>query len=97
MHPPHGTDLRFTDRDAFGRFCVALRDDRELFALAGFQTIVLSLPTVKRLQDKSKKLLEEFLAQGLVEVSPTPSRGRRRLPSRQQAEALLKKFTRRAR
>ena len=81
--------LRFKSRDAFGNFCVSLREDHIAFNLVGFQTIVLAQTHFEQLPAQSRKLFEQFKTSSLVQIVPTAPPGKRRLPTQQEAEQLL--------
>jgi hypothetical protein len=86
-------DLKFRNQQEFGEFCLALRDDAVHFALGGFHTVVLSNETFQNLTGRSRQLLEKFKAEGLVDIKPATSAGPRHLPTAEETEQLLRKFT----
>jgi hypothetical protein len=85
--------LRFNDRDAFGEFCIALREDGVPFALAGFQTVALPVPPWEKLEGQSSKLFKKFKRAGVLEEYPIASVGKRHLPSSEEARRLLRQYT----
>ena len=86
-------NVKFKGRKDFGTFCMALHNDGVPFSLAGFQTLVIAQAQLEHLPPESNKLFVALRESGLVEVYPTSSIGTRRLPTRDEAEDLLSKFT----
>ena len=87
-NPAHRESVRFKDREAFGEFCVALTGDHIPFGLVGFKTVVLT-QSLKVLPTKSHKLFEQYKVAGRIDVSPTLTGGKRRLPTPKEAEKLF--------
>ena len=88
--------LQFANRDDFGKFCIALRDDRVSFALGG--SLIIAFPggqTIEKLPTKSRRLLSRLNRQKPVRVLGFEKHGRRALPNheetRRRIEELLKK------
>ena len=83
--------VRFTDRDAFGTFCVALTEDQIHFELAGFQTVLLARTHLDHLPAASARLYRTYVKQNLVEQSaPVAAAPSRHLPTPEETEALLR-------
>ena len=86
--------LKIKDREAFGTFCATLSEDHIAFTHAGFYTILLSQAQLEELPGQSHKMLEKLKHKKLIELFPVTSIGKRPpLPSPQEAEKLLRKFT----
>lgn len=71
--------LRFKDKTAFGKFCVALDEEDVPFRLAGFRTVVMAEKDHRRLEERPRNLAST------AEVSPV-TRGEKRPPLRSQKE-----------
>ena len=71
--------LRFKDKAAFGKFCVALSEEDVPFRLAGFQSVVLAEKDLRRLEERPRNLAS------VAEVSPV-TRGEKRRPLRSEKE-----------
>ena len=96
MHSASTVGLKISNRDAFGAFCAALSEDHVTFTHAGFYTILLSQAQLEELPGQSHKMLEKLKHKKLIELFPLTSIGKRPpLPSPQEAEKLLRKFTKR--
>lgn len=99
MPGSEGWAIKFQSREAFGRFCVALREDGRSFTLAGSQTVILPKKETGFVKAGEKvtetlALLGEFRKTGIVKEYAVPGRGkRRRLPTSDETKALLKRFT----
>jgi hypothetical protein len=86
--------LKIKNREVFGIFCAALSEDHVTFTHAGFYTILLTQTQLDGLPGQSNKLLEKLKHKKLVELfSVTPLGKRPPLPSPEEAERLLRKFT----
>lgn len=87
--------VRVHDSESFGQLCVALSEDRVMFAHAGFRTLLIWEYAFERLPLTSKKLFTELTERNVVEVIRHPQEGkaRRRLPSPSDAAAYLEKFS----
>ncbi|HEV8440725.1 MAG TPA: hypothetical protein VGT40_21775 [Methylomirabilota bacterium] len=76
--------LRFSDKTAFGRFCVALSEGDVPFRLAGFRTAVLAEKDLRRLRGPLRELAS------IAETSPLTRRKKRPpLLSANETEELL--------
>ena len=86
--------IRLKDREAFGGFCEVLTEDGVPFSHAGFLTVILTTTQFDRLPPLSQEQIDLFKAKGLVELFPV-TRGAKRppLPTRGEAEELMRKFT----
>jgi len=82
--------LRFGDKIAFGRFCVALSEEDIPFRLAGFRTVVLVEKDLRRLRGRLRELAT------VAETSPL-TRGKKRPPllSANETEELLARMANR--
>lgn len=92
---PVRVSLRFSEREAFGRFCVALTEDHVPFSHRGFQTLVIDQARFARLPGESRRLFELFSSKGWVEVWPTAAAGKRSIPGKEEAASRLRRFTER--
>jgi len=83
--------VKFKDGDAFGDLCVALTEDSVPFSYAGFLTVVIGQKEIEQLttNTESGKLFKKFKANGVIEIFPITSTGKRALPTREEAEKLL--------
>ena len=88
----HRLSLQFTDRDAFGKFCVALAAENVSFSLGPFQTVAITETQLNQLPDQSRRLFEMAKTNGLVKVLPPTSSGKRYLPTTEEAKELFRKF-----
>lgn len=80
--------VKFQERTAFGKFCLALSEDDVPFTLAGFQTVVLAEKDFQGLPQR----LRQFVADS-ASVGPA-RRGEKRppLPTPRETQELLRKF-----
>lgn len=86
-----GVVIKFTDKSAFGEFCMALADDGMPFTLAGFQTVVVH----KRLEElsiSSRAVFEKHVSSKTAELLPVVPRGKRHLPTTEEAQRLFREF-----
>ena len=81
--------LKFKTEDAFGHFCARLTEEHMSFSLIGNRTIVVSNRIPNRLQGGFETLQD----MGLVEILPTSPRGKRKLPTPQEADKILNDLT----
>jgi len=83
--------IKFTDKSAFGEFCKALADDHIPFTLAGFQTIVVH-KRLEELSSSSRAVFEKHASSKTAELLPAMPRGKRHLPTTEEAKRLFREF-----
>jgi hypothetical protein len=82
--------LKFKDRQAFGTFCVSLKEDHVPFGIVGFESVILTERDRDHLPPKSGTLYARLKGKGLLEVSVASSTRRRpRLLTEKETEELL--------
>ena len=84
--------LRFSDKEQFGQFCVALAENGVPFTLAGFQTVVLPTVQVNKLPNGPQKILKEAESAHRVKRVPFLRGKGPALVSQKRAEELLWQF-----
>ena len=91
--------FKFTDREAFGNFCLKLNNDQVSFELGGFQTVIFTKENFDNLvitSAQAHKIYQKYRRQKLVdEVKQVPYSalaGRRYLPDEEETEELLKEL-----
>jgi len=83
--------LKFCDKEAFGNFCVKLKQEDIPFSLRGFQTLVMGKEEGE-IPKKVNAVFEAYLKQEFVTVLKNSSTGRRKLPTRGEAERIIKEL-----
>jgi hypothetical protein len=80
--------VKFQERAALGKFCLALYEEDVPFTLAGFKTVVLAEKDFRALSPRLQKIISDFGT-----VNPT-RRGEKHapLPTREETQDLLRKF-----
>lgn len=82
--------VKFSDRDAFGHFCVRLTEEGVPFSLAGSQRVViLGAKQFSDIPDKVRGGLYTLKDMGLIEILPAVPPGKRKLPTPQEADRIL--------
>ncbi|GEM_PF-2844522 len=92
-----GFTLQFKDREVFGKFCMALREDEVSFSMGGFLTLwILRVKTIEDLPMHCQHLLTELQGRGLkVRHVYFVGQANRVLPTETKTISLLQEFTRR--
>jgi hypothetical protein len=92
MDSRHRVAIRFRDRAAFGRCCMALNQDEVPFSLAGSYTVVLRETAYQAWLEKAPRQVKEDLSALMVQVIGRGSK-RAALPSEKQTDELLWKLS----
>lgn len=91
--PPRNVGIRFLDRDAFGRFCLSLQEDKVPFSVGGKLSVFLFSMMPRSLPRKSRRVYERYLRDGLASVYDASKTGRRRIPTPEEAKTTLNELT----
>src|SRR5689334_13141042 len=70
--PDDTIGICISDRESFGRFCVALAEDDVSFSLGGGQTIFVTRRRFKQLPSHSQRLYRQLEKQNLLNVYDVP-------------------------